>query len=166
MKAIKFKVYQRPRDGRLYRAHPNGKVETSTNGSLWYLIGSLNPSILNQWRRLGIVVKVANRQKVGPDRDELVGHLTRFRDCLMYSEWEHLSQLIPMDDSGAHAYERRDLQTIKVCPTIARGYDGWSSADGLRIVNKGLSKPVAAMVKRRAALERLVSDLEQTVALM
>lgn len=163
---MRFKVYQKAGATRLYRIHPNGKVETSTNGSLWYVIPSLNAKIINQWRRLGTVVKVSNREKMGPDREELQAILTRCRDCLMYGDWEHLSQLIPMDASGHWAYERTGLQTMKVCPTIARGYDGWSMADGLRIINKGLSIPCLEMVKRRRVLELMVNDLEQTIALM
>ncbi|MGL4755941.1 MAG: hypothetical protein ACRCXB_26585 [Aeromonadaceae bacterium] len=169
MKSIKFKVYQKAGSQepfRLYRVHPNGKVETSTNGSLWYVIPSLNAKIVNQWRRLGTVVKLSNREAMGPDREELIETLTRYRDCLMYGNWEHLSQMIPMAPDGKSAYERTGMQTVRICPTLARGYDGWSSESGLRNINKGLSIPVVEMVKRRRVLELLVSDLEQTVALM
>ncbi|MGL5286177.1 MAG: hypothetical protein ACRC8D_08560 [Aeromonas sp.] len=166
MRGNKFKVYRKAGESRLYRIHPNGKVETSTNGTGWHPITSLNPKIINQWRRLGMVVKVANRESDGPTREDLSGWLARCRDTLMYGEREHLSQLIPMTHDGVSAYERRDMQTVRVCPTIARGYDEWSMTDGLRILNRGLSIPVQTMKRRRVVLNHLIDSLEQRIALM
>lgn len=163
---MRAKVYQKAGEARLYRVHSNGKVETSTNGNSWYRIKSLNPSIINQWRRLGQVVKLANRQDVGPSRDELAEELARLRDCLMYGEWEHLSQLIPLDLSGSMAYERTGMQTVKVCITIARGYDAWTAPDGLKRINSGLSIPCMKMQTRRKALNNRINFLEERVSLV
>lgn len=157
---MEFKTYQNTHDTRrLYRVHPNGKVETSTSGSSWFKT-DIKPSLVNHWRRSGTVRRVESE---APKVDELT-MLTQEIERLQ--RWERNSTVaerieqIPMHPAYSTAYERKACQTVKADVLEARGYGIWAgeAERGLERINSGLSLP-AHMVARSTAVSVILSQM-------
>lgn len=155
--SLMFKMYQKAGSSRLFRVHPNGRVEVSHDDEHWHKAGGLNPKLINLMRKRGEITKLPNR-----DGRDLVGiqrEIDRLNQCLMYADFEHLEEFIPVAHNGTRAYERVSMQTRQVSMADARGYDCWSEQDGLRIINQGLGQPITKMTKRRVAMDKAVNLL-------
>ncbi|AWH15346.1 hypothetical protein [Aeromonas phage 14AhydR10PP] len=150
------KTYRETNGKRLYRVHAMGKVETSTNGCSWFGC-PIKPNQINHWKRSGVVVKIASDCLPATDPVERwTTEIERLERFLLESPT--VRELIPVHPAMGASYDRKNMQTVKVCPTEARGYDEWSAMDGLKVINKGLSLP-AKMSYRYAIIRVFIERL-------
>ncbi|APU01188.1 hypothetical protein [Aeromonas phage 32] len=157
---MSLKVYQEAHSKRLFRVHAHGKVETSTNGKNWFKVPVLARQ-LNEWRKQGTVVQLNKGMPDGAQLALIERELAYLEQYM--GEADNLRQLIPVHPTYNSAYERKNMVTVKGCPTQVRGTDEWDAEHFLSVINKGLSLP-AKMAYRGDMIEIRIKRLNSSHA--